>query len=777
MKLTRVMNMRSRKILYIIVTALTLPLLTFALLDVVFPVPYENLHPRPSTIICDRSGILLRAFLAPDDMWRLPVRLDSVSPVLIQSVLTYEDRHFYRHPGINLISVIRAACVNIRERGFVQGASTITMQVARMMEPKDRTLWNKAVETFKAFQLEARFTKDEILEFYLNLAPYGGNIVGVGAASRLYFDKSPDRLSIGEAALLAAIPNSPNKLRPDTHLSNALKARKKVLRILVEQRTISPSQMREAMREKIHGRRFSMPFEIPHLSTELFARHPHLDTIRTTIDLGTQRLAERISGTVAERLRKIGISNCAVVVVENSSGNVLAMVGSGDFDDENSQGQVNGAMAPRSPGSALKPFVYALALDDGLISPRTILPDLPVDFSGYSPENYEGTFNGYVTAEQALIKSLNVPAVNLSAKMKTYGLYEFLKEAGVSTLQRPRDHYGLSLVLGGGEVTLLDLTNTYSGLARGGIFKPYRILKDERVIDGERLLSREACYITTEILSELRRPDLPSVWDWTVDMPKIAWKTGTSYGRRDAWSIGYTPDYTVGVWAGNFDGTGVPELVGAETAAPILFQIFRELESGLDRRWFTQPDGVERRQVCAVSGMALSEYCSQAATELFIPGKSPSKRCDMHRPILVDKETGYRLCSRCRSGRNAESRIVEIWPAEIASWLAQNGHPVDSIPEHNPDCSKILSGEAPVISSPQEAEYKIRQGVDPMYQQILLNAHVPNHVNKIFWFLDKELIFAGSPERKVFITPQPGKHTVVCSDGEGRSSQVRFVVR
>jgi len=770
-------NVRN-KMMARIAAVVLIPVFVLLMLNSIFPLPIDKLYPQASTVVLDRNGEIMRVFLAPDGMWRMPVELQRMSPTLTEAVLTYEDRYFYWHPGVNPASIIRAAYVDLRTGRFVQGGSTLTMQVARMIEPKERTITGKVIEVFRAFQLELRYSKDEILACYLNLAPYGGNIVGVGAASMAYFNKSPNQLSLGEAAILAAIPNSPNNLRPDLNPENAAIARKKVLGVLAAQKLITDTRLTEAISEDIPDRRYQMPFEIPHLSNMLVAGYPQMDCIESTIDGKIQNLAERILSMNLEPLEAVGISNGSVVIIDNRTCDVLAFVGSGDFANVEAQGQVNGATALRSPGSALKPFVYALGLDRGLISPRGLLYDVPINYAGYSPENYDGVYNGCVTVTDAIIRSLNVPAVKLTADLKHDGLYEFLRAAGVTSLTRERDYYGLSITLGGCEVSLLELTNLYSGLARGGKFARYRFLRSETPIAGESLISVEAGYIISEILSQLRRPELPSVWDWSVDMPKVAWKTGTSYGRRDAWSIGYTPRFTVGVWVGNFDGKGVPELVGAESAAPILFSIFTALHEYDDGGWFVEPRGVERRQVCSVSGMPLSENCVSACTEMFIPGVSPFRKCNIHEKILVDKNENVRLCSHCRAGREYEERIVEQWPVDVAIWLERTGHAVEKIPEHYAHCPVVVAGDAPIILSPMaETEYKIRHGVDLGYQNILLDASVSNRTRKIFWFVDRELVYSGTPMQRVFINPEPGRHSVVCTDDEGRSSEISFVVR
>jgi penicillin-binding protein 1C len=753
-------------------------IIIFSILIWLIPFPKEKLTPSPSTIVLDRNCELLRVFLSKNEMWQIPVSSEKLSPKLKMAVIGYEDRYFRWHIGINPVSLLRAAMVNIKAGRIEQGGSTITMQVARMMEPKERTYLNKLIETFRALQMELRYSKDEILDFYFNLAPYGGNIVGVGVAAHLYFQKSPDQLSLGECALLATIPNSPNLFRPDVDFQATITAREKVLKILLSQGRISRHQYEEALAEPIPEKRFEVPFMLPHLSTKLAQLYPQKHTLETTIDAKIQQRAESILQTHLSPMRSRSITNGAVVVIENETRNVLAMVGSYDFFDEKNQGQVNGAMAPRSPGSALKPFIYAIGIEQGLITPQSLLYDVPIEYSGYKPINYDEMYHGIVTVEDALIRSLNVPAVNLYAQLGNDGIHSFLNEAGISTLPKPRDYYGLSLILGGCEVTLLELTNLYAGLANGGKFRSYRWLKDQPEEQGKSLLSEGTCYIISEMLSQLRRPELPSSWEYATNLPKIAWKTGTSYGHRDAWSIGYTPQYTIGVWVGNFDGKGVPGLIGAEVAAPILFALFTALEKPAENKWFIQPRGVSRRQVCAVSGMPLSKYCASAKEELCLPGKSPIQKCNIHQVIFVDKKTGSRLCSHCRIGRTYNEKIVEQWPAEIATWMARNGYPIEKIPEHFPGCSKLAAGDKPIIQSPStNTEFKIRPAVALKYQKILLDASVSNRTQKIFWFLDGKLIYSGTPTEKIFIMPKIGSHNLLCMDDEGRASEVKFVVK
>ncbi|MCE2413685.1 penicillin-binding protein 1C [Candidatus Poribacteria bacterium] len=841
-----------------------------------FPLPKARLHPPVSQIVLDRNGEWLRAFLADDGMWRIatssqqpaiskltaerigqqPVpmadshlpknpftdsrRLMADSHLLHQAILTSEDRWFYYHYGINPVSIATAIYDNLKAGEVVRGGSTITMQLARLMEPKARNIPNKLIEMFRALQLEHTYSKSEILTFYFNMLPYGGNIVGTAAASRFYFNKPQHTLSLGEAALLAAIPNAPERLRPDRFPENARKAREKVLNRLLAHRQISEQQWQEALQEPIPHKRYPLPFKAPHLS-RMLVKHAKSTTtngrVYTTIDAKVQETAVRILNEYlvdAERKPSLrgshSTSTGAIIVMDTQNRHVLAMVGSHDFFDRSALGQINGTLAPRSPGSALKPFVYALAMEEGLITPETLLFDVPVTYAGYTPVNYNGKYNGYVTTRQALARSLNVPAVNLNARLKNVTLHAFLKQAGISTLA-PAQKYGLSMVLGGCEVNLLELTTLYAGLANMGEFGPYQLTLprnssqaqegSERLIPlnrrfptaeserserpenyfSQRLLQKETSFIITEMLTNSQLPTNtvknPEAFERTMNLPKIAWKTGTSYGHRDAWCIGYSPTLTIGVWLGNFDGKGTPLLSGTDAATPILFALFTALTGQDTHRWFTKPEQLKTRQICALSGAPISPHCPIHKEDVYIPGISSVAVCAIHKRIYVDETTGYSLCSHCRknsrqpsatssqkdsqyteshattrtSFNEAQAKIFEEWPADAATWLAENGFAVSVLPEHNPLCTGTIAGNAPVILSPAEDTiYYIREGVPLENQKIRLIASASSRTQDLFWFLDGELIFQGSAGQQYWLTPARGKHVLTCVDAEGRSA-------
>ena len=799
-------------------------LVLFIIANWCFPLPKERLHPPHSQIVLDRNGEWLRAFLADDGMWRMSENNYTVSPLLHQAMLTAEDRWFYYHCGINPVSIVTALYDNIKAGEVVRGGSTITMQLARLMEPKARNVPNKLIEMFRALQLELTYSKSEILNLYFNMLPYGGNIVGTGAASRLYFNKPEHAISLGEAALLAAIPNSPERLRPDKFPEDARKACAKILDRLLAHKQISEQQWQEALQEPIPTKRYPLPFNAPHLSRMLVKGNRwNTETttdgrIYTTIDAKVQETATHIlreylnaaaAGiTGSHHSQSHSASTGAIVVMDTQSRHVLAMVGSHDFFDQDASGQVNGALAPRSPGSALKPFVYALAMEQGLITPETLLFDVPVNYAGYEPVNYDSIYNGYVTAHQALARSLNVPAVNLNARLKDITLHAFLKQAGITTLI-PTRKYGLSMVLGGCEVNLLELTTLYAGLANMGEFAPYQIVTSNQQAENllaegfrrkpkaknhsQRLFRKETSFIITEMLTTSQLPantvKNPEAFESTMNLPKIAWKTGTSYGHRDAWCIGYSPKLTIGVWLGNFDGKGSPMLSGVDAATPVLFALFSALTGQDTHRWFTKPEHLKTREVCALTGAVPSPHCPTRKSDVYIPGLSPVAICTIHKRIYVDGDTGYSLCSHCRSflpaasqadvphdttrtaHNSVETKIFEEWPAEAATWLAKNGFAVPVLPEHNPLCTGAIAGTAPVILSPTEdTVYYIRDSVPLAHQKIQLSASTSNRTQQLFWFLDGELIFKGNAGEQYWLTPVKGEHVITCVDAEGRSA-------
>jgi penicillin-binding protein 1C len=754
-----------------------IPFVAFLILDAAFPFPAGALRRAPAVVVADRAGEPLRVFLPPDQTYRFPVKLAEVSPDLKRAVIALEDRWFYLHQGVNPIAIARACLTNLRARRVVSGASTLTMQIARMSEPAPRTLTSKCREAFRALQLEWHYGKDDLLEIYLNMAPYGGNIEGVGAASWLWFGKPVERISLGEAALLAVLPRSPAGYDLTLHPEAARSARDRALDRLASLGVFSERQIAAARLEPVPSSRRRLPFAAPHFTQMAIDAFPGEARLVTTLDRRTQRAVEQAVAARISDLRRQGVGNAAVVVIENETRAVRAMVGSAGFTETAFQGQVNGAIARRSPGSALKPFLYALAFDAGRIVPESFLLDVPTDFAGYVPENYDGQYRGQVTAREALVQSLNAPAVRLLSETGVEPFLLLLRRGGLRTLDRPPAQYGLPLILGSGEVTLLDLTNLYATLAQSGRHAPWRTRASGAAAAGDPILSPESARLVTEILSELKRPDMPAAWDLTRDAPAVAWKTGTSYGHRDAWAIGFSARMTIGVWVGNLDGRATKGISGAEHAGPLLFDLFRSIEGGATRLPERPGLRIESVQVCALTHALPGPFCPHTVTIRYMSGRTRLAACTLHRRVFVDDRTGLILAGDCLASRPHHAEVIETQPAELIAWRREQGLPIGKVPEPSPDCRDVPAEQAPRIVSPSAATpYRLRRDAPAAFQQIPLVARAGAGSGGLFWYQDGSLAAQGPAGAALFLPPSPGRHRLVLVDSAGRSDSISYTV-
>lgn len=721
-------------------------------------------------MVMSREGNLLQAFLSEDDKWRMKCSLHELPPDLVKAFIYKEDRYFYYHPGVNPFAMLRAATNNIIFGKRTSGASTITMQVIRLLEPRERTVGSKIVESFRALQLEWDFSKDEILSMYLDLIPYGSNIEGVQAASWIYFGRQALLISDAQIATLAVIPNKPTSLRPGKNNNLLLQQRNKWLQRFNEEKLINDEQLEDALHEPIDMKRHALPYVAPHLAQLLHQKYQQLPIIKTTIASATQQQVEQIAYNHTQRLRLRGIYNASVIVVNNKTHEVVGYAGNSDFTDHLHNGQVNGVTAVRSPGSTLKPLVYALAIDKGLITPKTVLNDVPVNFSGYSPENFNKDYRGQVTTENALAYSLNIPAVEV---LNITGVKEFteaLKKCDFSTITKRSKHLGLSAVLGGCGVTLQELAGLFSSFANNGIYSPITCLASQEKKDSIRIVSDAASYMITEILTQLQRPDLPNNFESSYTVPKIAWKTGTSYGRRDAWSVGFNKNYTVAVWCGNFNGTSIPELTGAEMATPLLFEIFNTIDRNSTGQWFKVPLSVDIRYVCSATGLVPGTYCTDKIMDYYIPTVSSQKKCEHLREVAVDAKEQMSYCTSCCPASGYKKKIYTIYPSEVISYYISNGIPFEKIPEHNPQCQRLLNEKSITILSPvNNKEYLLEKGVE---DKLLLNAATPSDASYIYWYVNDKLFTKVAVQEKVFFTPLEGLNKISCADDKGRSSNV-----
>lgn len=547
-------------------------------------------------LLC-REGMPLRIQLGADDQDARPQAYDAMSPWVCKALMAAEDKRFLSHAGIDPWAILRALGQNLWSRRRISGASTLSTQVIRMAEPRARTLETKLIEAAKALYMEQFLDKQTVLEQYLNRAPFGGNIVGIEAASRIYFDKSAADLTLAEAALLAGLPQAPSRFRPDRNMPAARKRMEYVLGRMQANGFISRDQQAEALLQPLVVRRHARPFVAPHFCNLVLGRNPdgsgeHV----TTLDRNLQQRVEQVVARHAPGLQERQVGNGAVVVLAVETGEIHAMIGSFDYADSRNAGMVNHALASRSPGSALKPLIFAMALEQGMITPGHMLDDSPLRFRDVSPDNFDDTFQGNVSVRDALMLSLNIPALRVTQQVGLQATVDGLQRLGLHTLDRRADEYGLGIAIGGCEVTLLDLVNAYACLAREGMYLPYRLEHEPAGLPrGTRLFSAEATFMVADMLGGEERSI--NVFGHVADahLPRFAWKTGTSSGFRDAWTIAWNPRYVVGVWLGNSDGAGNPALVGAEVAAPLAGDILRELFRGDDAPWYHVPDSLATR--------------------------------------------------------------------------------------------------------------------------------------------------------------------------------------
>jgi len=761
-------------------------LLAVLLLDLAFPPPLPKQRDT-STLVVARDGSPLRAFADAEGVWRYPASVDQVSPLYLQALLGYEDRWFWRHPGINPVALLRASTQMLGQGRIVSGGSTLTMQVARILDPHTRTPWGKAKQMLRALQLEAHLSKREILTLYLERAPYGGTIEGVEAASWAYLGKPAAQLSHAEAALLAVLPQAPSRLRPDRHPQAAQQARDKVLARMASLGRWSADAVEDARVETVVTRSLRPPLHAALLAQRLHAAQPGQPRIESSIDIDLQRTLEgRLSSyfsTLPER------TSAALLVVDNQTLQARAYVGTLNFGDRQRLGHVDMVQAWRSPGSTLKPFLYAMALDDGLIHSESLLVDAPQSFGGYRPGNFDEAFNGPVSAATALRLSLNVPSVDLLDRVGPARFAARLSHAGIQ-LRFPRGSSpNLSLILGGTGARLEDLVGAFAALNRDGIAGRVRYTDADPVLD-RRLVSPGAAWIVREMLEANPRPGQGIDTFDLGGRPRVAWKTGTSYGYRDAWAIGSTRQYTVGVWVGRPDGTPLPGQYGAVTALPLMFEVVDSLpRQGRASAAPPRPASVTQADVCWPTGELASELpaglCQRRLSAWLLDGSVPptfaerdARRWQPGRQrYQADLQSGLRLSADCSAPHQAEDREVARWPALLSPWLPQAARAASQLPALAPDCRDDgrQASIALHIDGLNDAASLARApgAVDGVRLQ--LRALGSEH--DIDWLLDGRWIArtrGAQPFSQRF--EQPGRHTLTALASDGAWTQVRFNV-
>lgn len=692
-------------------------------------------HYPASVVLTDRLGQPLRVWLGEGDIDCRPSYRPDPSDWIVQALVAAEDRRFWSHGGVDLLAVARALTQNVSAGRTVSGASTLSTQVIRLVEPRPRRWGAKAVEAFRALQMEQRYDKRTILAHYLNRAPFGGNIVGIEAAAWRYFGKRPADLSLAEAALLAGVPQSPSRGRPDRHPSRARKRQAYVLARMRACGCITAAQEAEALAQPVAARPSPYPFDAPHFSEWVGpgASADAKGVVRTTLDPVWQHRAGEM---LRRHLRDGPMHSGAVVMLEVRTGAVRAMVGSPDYAAQPA-GQVNGALAARSAGSTLKPFAYAMALDQGWLTPGSVLADVPARFRDYDPQNFDPLFRGRVTARDALVLSLNMPAIEVVRRVGQAPFYDTVKRLGLATLSRPAEQYGLGLVLGNGEVRLLDLANAYACLARGGVLAPVRVLEgDERAATGRRVFSIEACWILAEMLSGDERAMDTTGHAADVRLPRMAWKTGTSAGLRDAWAVAYNPDVVIGVWVGRPDGAGSDQLIGRAAATPIAWELFRSLYPDNQSPWYERPASVTARHACAVSGLLPGRHCPLGAED-----------------FAIERVTRCQLCAG-HGGQTGPAGLGTLEAPPVAR----------------------AAGSVRIITPARDSTFRWMSGLDSGVQQIPLTATGSEPGEPLHWFVNDRPIGVSHAGKPLFWTLERGAHQIVCSAVCGPGDHIRIIV-
>jgi len=729
-----------------------------------------------SLIIDDRHGQFLQAFLARDGVWRIRTSPDEIPEKLKNILIQKEDRFFYYHPGVNPVSIVRALIQNGRARKRVSGASTITMQIARMLEPKKRTYLNKLVEIFRALQLEIRYSKRELLEMYLSMIPLGSNIEGLKSASLLYYQSPLERLNVAQLFDLILIPNDPNNLQPDKKSEELLRERKQKALEWIANGLYSQQDSIVLWNTGAGVCRTQLPKYAQQFCLRIKNQYRDESIVHSSLDLKIQKCAEVLLSNHLRPWKLKGVNNGAVLIIDNRTKEIVAYVGTEKFDDDASQGQVDAVKALRSPGSTLKPFLYAAQMEKGELTPKTRLLDTPYDAEGFLAENYDGTYSGLVYADEALRRSLNVPMIRMLKGSGVSEFADFLCSIGITSLKAQKHKLGLSMIVGGCGVTLEELTAAYSAFPAGGIFTPPTFVKHDTstLQKGVKVFSSSTAFMITDILSGLNRPDLPNNFESSMNLPTVAFKTGTSYGRRDAWAIGYTAEYTAGVWVGNVNQKGNPEIVGSKAAAPLLIDILNSISSGHQKVILPAPSDIAIREVCAKSGLAPTQYCDHRIIDYYSQTQTLHHDCDIDKEYLVSMDGKKYFCPSCLGDNKYRIVTFEEYPPELLSFWETIGQKHAVAPPHNPECSRLFAGDGPTITSPSnEMTYYIASKKQKLVLQACSGLDVTEHI----WYMDNRYLKRNRAGEKLFITPREGDHVVICLDDKGRMSKVKLTVK
>lgn len=750
-------------------------ILAFLVTGYIFCLPRHLFHVPYSTVVTDRNEELLGARIASDGQWRFPPR-NTTPEKIKECLITFEDKHFYHHWGVNPFAIGRAFYQNVKNKRIVSGGSTLTMQTIRLARNESRTSREKLIEMIWATRLEFRASKEEILSMYISHAPFGGNVVGLDAAAWRYFGHSADDLSWAESAMLAVLPNAPAMIHLSKGRKTLLDKRNRLLKQLLEKKTIDSSTYELAISEPLPDEPHALPQIAPYLVSR-FYQERNGEYSRSTINKGIQTQVEDLAERWSNEFGRSDIRNLAILVIDIPSNQVVAYCGNVHFDRKQGGNQVDVIQAPRSTGSILKPFLYYAMLQEGSLLPDMLLPDVPVNINGFTPQNFSMQFEGAVPASEALARSLNIPAVTMLQRYGVPKFHSFLQQIGLKTINRSSSHYGLSLILGGAEATLWDVTNAYAMMGRSLLQLPQRscslLLPTSRITESTDPFQPGAVWQTFDALKEVNRPEEID-WKSIPSMQTIAWKTGTSYGFRDAWAVGVTPRYAVGVWVGNATGEGKPGLVGAQTAGPVLFDIFNLLPSS---SWFTRPAGIfVEAEVCRKSGHLKGRFCDETDTLLVLPAGLRTEACPYHHLVTLSADESQRIYENCA---NTEPTLQKSWFTlpPVWEWYYKQHHPeYKPLPPFKAGCGEDTFQPMQFIYPPMNARIKLPKQLDGSKGFLTVELAHNNPNATVFWHLDETYQAQTQDFHKISLQPAAGKHSLTAVDGEGNTISTTFFV-
>lgn len=750
-------------------------ILAFLVTGYIFCLPRHLFHVPYSTVVTDRNEELLGARIASDGQWRFPPR-NTTPEKIKECLITFEDKHFYHHWGVNPFAIGRAFYQNVKNKRIVSGGSTLTMQTIRLARNESRTFREKLIEMIWATRLEFRASKEEILSMYISHAPFGGNVVGLDAAAWRYFGHSADDLSWAESAMLAVLPNAPAMIHLSKGRKTLLDKRNRLLKQLLEKKTIDSSTYELAISEPLPDEPHALPQIAPYLVSR-FYQERNGEYSRSTINKGIQTQVEDLAERWSNEFGRSDIRNLAILVIDIPSNQVVAYCGNVHFDRKQGGNQVDVIQAPRSTGSILKPFLYYAMLQEGSLLPDMLLPDVPVNINGFTPQNFSMQFEGAVPASEALARSLNIPAVTMLQRYGVPKFHSFLQQIGLKTINRSSSHYGLSLILGGAEATLWDVTNAYAMMGRSLLQLPQRscslLLPTSRITESTDPFQPGAVWQTFDALKEVNRPEEID-WKSIPSMQTIAWKTGTSYGFRDAWAVGVTPRYAVGVWVGNATGEGKPGLVGAQTAGPVLFDIFNLLPAS---SWFTRPTGIfVEAEVCRKSGHLKGRFCDETDTLLVLPAGLRTEACPYHHLVTLSADESQRIYENCA---NTEPTLQKSWFTlpPVWEWYYKQHHPeYKPLPPFKAGCGEDTFQPMQFIYPPMNARIKLPKQLDGSKGFLTVELAHNNPNATVFWHLDETYQAQTQDFHKISLQPAAGKHSLTAVDGEGNTISTTFFV-